>query len=197
MTRLRLGIATCCVFASSLASTAALGTGRAPPLPTQPVWPPAASETRPASAHAPTGAARYVGAWRLAFQSEGALGISGSGFGNFLTGLRLDRHFSETLALGLSLDFVSLKGKDGRVGNLLPEARLEYRIPFSDDVAVPLTYGMGYLVNNGPTIHFGGGVDIALSESWSLGLEAGPMGWFTHDELIWSLNAGVALGVTL
>ena len=160
-------------------------------------WAPAASEAIDAMPADSTTSGRYVGSWRLAFQTEGALGLSGSGFGNFLTGLRLDRHFSERIALGISLDFVTLKGKDGRVRNFLPEARLEYRVPLSNDLAIPITYGMGFLANNGPTVHFTGGLDLAVGESWSIGFEAGPMGWFTHDELVWSLNAGVALGVTL
>lgn len=160
-------------------------------------WAPTASEpaTAPPSGSATPGS--YAGEWRLAFQTEGALGFSGSGFGNFLTGLRLDRHFSQRIALGMSLDFASLKGKDGRVTNILPEARLEYRIPLTDGLAAPITYAMGFLANNGPTVHATGGIDIALSEGWSLGFETGPMGWFTNDELVWSLNAGLALGVTL
>jgi hypothetical protein len=145
----------------------------------------------------PTSRGSYAGEWRLSLQTEGAVGFSGSGFGNFLMGPRLDRYFSDTIAFGLSLEFVNLKGKDGRVKNALPEARLEYRIPLSDSVAAPFTYGMGFLANNGPTIHFTGGIDLVVGDDWSLGAEAGPMGWFTHDELVWSLNAGLALGMTL
>lgn len=186
-------------IATGVALVALLAANASHAAPPAPDWPAAAPETHDAAApvHPPRPAERYVGAWRLAFQAEGAKGLSGSGFGNILSGVRLDRHFSQTIALGMSLDFVNLKGKDGRVRNLLPEARVEYRIPLSDDVWLPFTYGMGYLAKNGPTVHFTGGIDFAVSESWSLGLEAGPMGWFTHDELVWSLNAGVALGVTL
>jgi len=174
--------------------------GRAQPPPTAsaqwaPAPPPSASYDDSVAPQDHAG--DLAGEWRLSLQSEGAFGFSGSGFGNFLIGPRIDRYFSDRIAFGLSLDFVNLKGKDGRVKNVLPEARIEYRFPVSAEVALPITYGMGFLKNNGPTVHFTGGLELAVGDGWSVGIEAGPMGWFTHDELIWSGNAGLALGATL
>ena len=91
-------------------------------------------------------------------------------FFNQLVGARVDYRFTSRFAFGGVLSYANLKGKDRRVHNVLPEALLEYRIPYKGErFGMPLRLGLGYLPKNGPTLRVGAGFDFALSErvSWT------------------------------
>lgn len=135
---------------------------------------------------------------RLSAFSTTAFGLSGSGFVNELAGARFDLGYTPRFALGVSLAYANLKGKDGRASNLLPEARLAYRIPLSRVVSVPIHFSGGYLAKNGPTLRLGAGFDFAFSERVRLELTLlEPMVWVTKNRPESSLDLGVALAMAL
>ena len=106
---------------------------------------------------------------RAALAATSAVGVSNAGFFNQLLGARLDYRFTPRFAFGGVLSYTNLEGKDRRVHNVLPEALLEYRIPYDGErFGLPLRFGVGYLPKNGPTLRLGAGVDFAFSERLSM-----------------------------
>lgn len=135
--------------------------------------------------------------WRLALQTEAAIGISGDGFYNHLAGARVDHRFTRRVALGGYLGYANLKGKEDRVHNVLPYAMLEYRAPLTDSLALPLRYAMGFLPNNGPLLRFAAGLSLALGDSLDLTADLlTPTIWLTHDEPVWSFDLALELAYT-
>jgi hypothetical protein len=135
---------------------------------------------------------------RVVAFSTTAIGLSGSGFTNELAGARYELAYTPRLTLGFGLAYSNLKGKSGRASNVLPEARLGYRIPFGRVVGWPIHLGGGYLPKNGPTLRLGTGFDFELGERVLLDLTLlEPMVWVTRNRPESSLNFGVALSVRL
>jgi hypothetical protein len=132
---------------------------------------------------------------RLAVTSTSAFGISNAGFFNQLVGPRFDYRFTRRFALGGALAYANLKGKEGRVHNVLPEAMLEYRAPITGEgFGVPLRFAGGFLPKNGPTLRLSAGLDFAFNESLSVELIAlEPMVWVNRERPEVSLNASLAL----
>ena len=131
---------------------------------------------------------------RIAIQTEGARGVATGPFYNHMLGGRLDVVFSPHVSFGGYLGFASLKGKDGRTGNLLPYAQIEYLA--GDPIATTrllARFGSGYLPNNGPIARMSGGLAIAVGQRTSLVLEFGPMFWITNDQMLLSLNGALEL----
>jgi hypothetical protein len=135
---------------------------------------------------------------RVAAFSTTALGLSGAGFVNELAGARFELGYTPRFTLGFSVAYANMKGKDGRVSNVLPEAMLAYRIPVSRVVGFPLHFASGYLPKNGPTLRLGAGFDFALGERVRLDLTLlEPMVWVTRNRPESSLDFGLALAVAL
>jgi hypothetical protein len=132
---------------------------------------------------------------RAALASSSAIGVSHAGFFNQLLGVRLDYRFTQRFAFGGLLSYANLKGKDRRVHNVLPEAMLEYRIPYDGErFGIPLRFGVGYLPKNGPTLRLGAGVDFAFSERVSIDIvPLEPMVWVSRERPEVSLNASLAV----
>jgi hypothetical protein len=131
---------------------------------------------------------------RFALQTEGARGVATGPFYNHMLGARLDVMFSPHVSFGGYLGYVNLKGKDGRAGNLLPYASIEYLA--GNPVATTrllLRFASGYLPNNGPVARVSGGFAVALSERTSLIAELAPMFWVTNDQMLLSMNVAVEL----
>jgi hypothetical protein len=148
----------------------------APPEPPEPEWPPR---------------------FRLALKSESAIGMSGDGFYNHLLGARFDRRFTPHWAIGLSVAYANLKGKDGRAHNVLPMAELEYRASLSDDWAIPIRFGSGYLPKNGPVVRASAGIGYTFTEDMELALDLiAPMGWVANERVVLSLDLAAELGIT-
>ena len=124
-----------------------------------------------------------------------ALGMPGVDFVNELVGARLELEYTPRFALGVSLGYVNLKGKDGRVSNVLPEASMAYNVPLGDSgVRIPIRFAGGYLPKNGPTLRLTSGFDWSLSDSIAVELALiEPMVWVARDRPELSLNVGVAL----
>jgi hypothetical protein len=135
---------------------------------------------------------------RLAIQTEGARGVATGPFYNHMLGARLDVVFSPHVSFGGYLGYVNLKGKDGRAGNLLPYAAIEYLA--GDPIATTrllLRFASGYLPNNGPVARMAGGVAISLTPRTQLIAEIAPMFWVTNDQMLLSLNGAVELAFRL
>jgi hypothetical protein len=134
---------------------------------------------------------------RFGLMSTSAFGVTHAKFFNELLGARLDYRFTSRFAFGASLAYANLKGKDGRVHNVLPEVSTEYRVPLrTEALGIPLRLSLGFLPKNGPTLRLGAGVDFAFSDAVScevIPLE--PMVWLTRERPEISLNASIALRV--
>jgi hypothetical protein len=135
---------------------------------------------------------------RLAIQTEAAGGVVTGRFYNQLVGLRLDAQFSPRVSLGGYLGYVNLKGKDGRAGDLLPYAQLEYRTGAPGDaVRIPLRFASGYLPSNGPVVRLAAGLAFALTPRVDLVTELGPMIWVTNNQTLLSMNLALELAFRL
>jgi hypothetical protein len=131
---------------------------------------------------------------RFAIQTEGARGAVTGPFYNHMLGARLDLVVSPHISFGGYLGYVNLKGKDGRTGNLLPYASIEYLA--GDPIATTrllLRFASGYLPNNGPVARMAGGVAISLSARTQLIAEIAPMFWVTNDQMLLSINGAIEL----
>jgi hypothetical protein len=124
-----------------------------------------------------------------------ALGMPGVDFVNELVGARLELEYTPRFAFGVALGYVNLKGKDGRVSNVLPEASMAYSIPLGESaVRIPIRFAGGYLPKNGPTLRLTSGFDWSLSDSIAVELALiEPMVWVARDRPELSLNFGVAV----
>jgi hypothetical protein len=133
--------------------------------------------------------------YRFAVQTEGALGVANHFFYNQLAGVRLDREFSSAFALGGYLGYANLKGKDGRVSNLLPYVQLEYALHFTGTgFAVPLRFGTGYLPKNGPFIRFAAGARFPVGDSVYLGFDLlAPTVWVVKNSTVVSMDLAAEL----
>ena len=132
---------------------------------------------------------------RLALTLTSAFGVSNAGFFNQLVGPRFDYLFTTRFALGGTLAYANLKGKEGRAHNALPEAMLEYRAPITgESFGMPLRFAGGFLLKNGPTLRVSAGLDFAFSEGFSVELiPIEPMVWVSRERPEVSLNASLAL----
>lgn len=153
---------------------------------------PDASTTRHSAGHDDTPALPY----RLTPSATTAFGVTHAKFVNQLVGLRFDYRFGPRFSFGGVVSYANLKGKDGRVSNMLPEVTLGYRIGISDRFGIPLRYSLGFLPKNGPTMRLGAGLDIGLSDSVSLELTPlESMLWVTRDAPEVSFDGTLALAI--
>jgi hypothetical protein len=134
---------------------------------------------------------------RVGLSSTSAFGVTGAGFFNQLVGMRVDYRFTPRFAFGGLFSYANLEGKDRRVHNVLPEAVLEYRIPYLEEsFGVPVRLGLGYLPKNGPTLRIGAGFDFALSQRVSLDVvPLEPMVWVNRERPELSLDGSVSLRI--
>ncbi|HET9932171.1 MAG TPA: hypothetical protein VFQ35_15820 [Polyangiaceae bacterium] len=168
--------------------------------PAAPQTPAPSSTPTPTDSLVPAPSASTAGLRRtsLAGFAEGALGLADDGFYNQLVGVRLDYRPSDRLALGFALSYANLKGKNGRAHNVLPAAMLEWRIPASDRVAIPVRFFSGYLPNNGPWLKAALGLSHRLGERSRITLEAiAPALWIVHDASVGSFDASLEYAVDL
>jgi hypothetical protein len=120
--------------------------------------------------------------------------LRGGKFVNVLAGGRFGFNWSPRVAFELGVAYANLKGKEGRVHNVLPEVSVVYRIPLPSPVlGVPFRVGAGYLAKNGPTLRASFGLDLAVTPNTVIELALlEPMVWVTHDRAEASLNVGAS-----
>jgi hypothetical protein len=131
---------------------------------------------------------------RLALQTEGALGVSGP-FYNQLVGARLDHCFTTTTCLGGYGGYANLKGRSGRVSNVLVYAMVEHRRPLGTQWHIPLRAAAGYLPSNGPFARLSAGLSVAIHDvDLTFDLLA-PTLWVTRNDPVLSMDLAVEVDV--
>jgi len=134
--------------------------------------------------------------WQVALQTEAALGTSQDFFYNHLVGARLDYRISSDLLLGAYLGYANLRGKAGRISNLLPYAQIENRVRVSQrsEVTLPLKLAIGYLPFNGPVVRLAAGINVPLSDRLEVGFDLlTPTFWVLPDRTVVSLSLAAEL----
>lgn len=129
--------------------------------------------------------------WRIAFQTEGAFGVTGP-FYNHLAGARLDRCFSPVVCFGGYVGYVNLKGKDGRVSNVLTYAQIEARPSLGKSFFLPFRFGAGFLPKNGPTLRAAMGLGYRIGNV-DLTIEVAPSYWLTKDLPVLSIDPAIEI----
>ena len=150
---------------------------------------------RPGSSAAPR-PVESIPRLRLALQTEGAIGVSGDGFYNHLVGARLDYRFTSSVAGGVYVAYANLKGKDGRVSNVLPLLSIEYRFGFgeTESFGIPVRFASGYLANNGPVLRLSGGLGFRVSDGFEVNFDlVAPTFWSSRDETVVSFDLAAEL----
>jgi hypothetical protein len=131
---------------------------------------------------------------RLALQTEAALGLYPDDFYNHLVGARLDLVFSPHVNFGGYLGYANLKGKDGRVSDLLAYVQVEYVAGAPDSIRIPIRFASGYLPRNGPVVRAATGFAFPLAPTLDLVTELlAPMVWVTRDQMVLSMNLAAEL----
>ena len=137
------------------------------------------------------------GPYRVAFQTEAAIGIGPGDFYNHLFGVRLDRQFSPKVSFGGYVGYANLKGKQGRAHDILPYAQVEYMAGNpSSSLRFPIRFASGYLPRNGPVVRFSTGPAFRLTPNIDLIAELfAPMFWVTGDQMLLSMNLAIELAI--
>jgi hypothetical protein len=134
----------------------------------------------------------------LAGFAESAVGFADDGFYNQLVGLRLDYRTGKHLTLGLAGSYANLKGPHGRANNFLPAGMLEWRVPASETVSIPIRFFSGYLPKNGPWLKAALGISRRFGDRISLTVEAlAPVLWVVKDSTVASFDATLEVSVDL
>ncbi len=134
--------------------------------------------------------------WNLALQTEGAIGTSQDSFYNHLFGARIDYRVSHEILFGAYVGYANLRGKDGRVGNVLAYLQVEDRVRISSasDITIPLRLGIGYLPFNGPVVRLAAGVNFPITRRIELGFDVlTPTFWVLPDRTAVSLDIAAEL----
>jgi hypothetical protein len=123
-----------------------------------------------------------------------ALGMPGLAFVNELVGARFELEYKRSFSFGGSFAYANLKGKDGRVSNVLPEVWFGYFFPLGKSFGFPIRFAGGYLPKNGPTARLSYGLGFSFSDDVSLELAlVEPMLWVANDRPELSFNLGATL----
>lgn len=185
-------------------------TTRTPPVGARPAPPPPTEEDRAAGASEASDAVTPRPAprrtrrapepigrrFQLVLQTEGAIGTSQDTFYNHLLGMRLDWRIARTLLLGAYVGYANLRGKAGRVGNLLAYLQIENRVRPSSrsSLTIPLRLAVGYLPFNGPVVRLAAGLNVPLSDRFELGFDLlTPTFWVLPDRVVVSLDLAAEL----
>lgn len=143
-----------------------------------------------------------VDRWGVAVSSDSALGVgAGSGFYNHLIGGRIDLRITREIVIGAYAGYTNLRGRQGRVHNLLMYLQVEDRVRVSrrTKLRIPLRLAFGYLPFNGPVVRLAAGLAYPLSKRVELGADLlAPTLWVLPDkDVAVSMNLGLDLSVSL
>jgi hypothetical protein len=134
----------------------------------------------------------------LALRSASAFGYSGAGFYNHLAGARLDYRPDPRFAIGVLASYANLKGAEGRAHNVLVAGMVEYRLPLSARIALPVRGYTGYLPANGPWLEAATGLRFGLGPTTELTLElVAPALWVIRERVVGSFDAAIELAFRL
>jgi hypothetical protein len=185
-------IARAAAFALALAALGGPAAAQPPAAPPPLPGPPASAS---ATAAPPAETSRF----RLAAQTDTAVGLAPGPFVNQLLGARLDCRLGEAFSLGGYLGYANLRGKEGRVHQVLPYAMLEYRVPLAARPwLVPMRFAAGYLPSNGPFTRLSAGLGYALGPRTDLIAEIfAPTLWFSRNQAAASLDLALEIAFKL
>ena len=132
------------------------------------------------------------------------LGILGFGafnpgrdpYTNALFGARFAWFPIDRLGVSAALQYTNLRGRSGRVHNVLPMIGVESAVDLVPSIAliVPIRAEVGYLPFNGPVIRFSAGLSFRLYQQLRLELDVvQPTIWWVNENASVSLDAGAYL----
>lgn len=132
------------------------------------------------------------------------LGILGFGafnpgrdpYTNALFGARFAWFPIDRLGVSAALQYTNLRGRTGRVHNVLPMLGVESAVDLVPSISliVPIRAEVGYLPYNGPVLRFSAGLSFTLYQQLRLELDVvQPTIWWVNENVSVSLDAGAYL----
>ncbi len=131
--------------------------------------------------------------FELGLLAHGAFNPGRDPYTNFVAGLRFAYFPLDRLGISASLSYANLRGRTGRVNNLLPLIGVESAVDLVPSVGlfVPVRAEFGYLPFNGPTLRFTAGLAFTLYRQLRLELDVvQPTIWWVNDTVSVSLDVG-------
>ncbi len=136
--------------------------------------------------------------WEVSVGAIAALGPGRDGFVNALIAARVAYFPKDRLGISLSADYVNLRGREGRVSNVLFLAGVETAVDLLPErrVFIPLRAEIGYLPSNGPVFRLTAGVSFSLARRVRLNLDLlSPTLWVLPESTPVTLDLGAHLVV--
>jgi hypothetical protein len=161
------------------------------PTPTPTPTPPAIATPTPTLIATP---APTPGFYRLAFQTESAVGTPGPFF-NQLLGIRFDRCFTWNTCLGAYVGYANLKGQSGRANDGLGYVMVEHRLSLSRTWYLPLRLATGYLPMNGPYTRVSAGLGATSGKLDFVFELLAPTLWVSGNEPVLSMDFAAEVAV--
>ncbi|MDP3276790.1 MAG: hypothetical protein Q8Q09_16440 [Deltaproteobacteria bacterium] len=129
-------------------------------------------------------------------ESHVAISPSRDSFVNFTIGPRFTWFALDRLGVSGALLYTNLRGRNGRVSNLLPMVGIESGVDLlpSAGLFVPLRAQIGYLPFNGPVLRFAVGIAFNVARNLRLEIDVvQPTIWWVNDNAMVSLDLGAQL----
>lgn len=136
--------------------------------------------------------------WEISVGAIAALGPGRDGFVNALALARLSYFFKDRLGVSLAASYVNLRGREGRVSNVLVLAGVETAVDLLPDrrIFIPLRAEIGYLPENGPVFRLTAGVSFSLARRVRLNLDLlSPTLWVLPATTPVTLDLGANLAI--
>ncbi len=134
--------------------------------------------------------------FELGLLAHGAFNPGRDPYTNALFGLRFAYFPLDRLGVSASLSYTNLRGRVGRVHNVLPTVGVESAVDLVPSVGlfVPVRAELGYLPFNGPVVRFTAGLAFTLYRQLRLELDiVQPTIWWVNENVSVSLDVGAYL----
>jgi hypothetical protein len=134
--------------------------------------------------------------FELGLLGHGAFNPGRDPYTNALFGLRFAYFPLDRLGVSASLSYTNLRGRVGRVHNVLPTVGVESAVDLVPTVGlfVPVRAELGYLPFNGPVVRFTAGLAFTLYRQLRLELDiVQPTIWWVNENVSVSLDVGAYL----
>lgn len=134
--------------------------------------------------------------FELGLLAHGAFNPGRDPYTNFLAGARFAYFPLDRLGISGSLQYANLRGRTGRVNNLLPLIGVETAVDLVPSVGlfVPVRAELGYLPFNGPVIRFTAGLAFTVYRQLRIELDfVQPTIWWVNENASVSLDVGAYL----
>lgn len=137
--------------------------------------------------------------FELGILSHGAFNPGRDPYTNFLAGARFAYFPIDRLGVSASLSYANLRGRTGRVNNVLPLVGVETAVDLVPSVGlfVPVRAEIGYLPFNGPVLRFTAGLAFTVYRQLRIELDfVQPTIWWVNENASVSLDVGAYLTYT-